>query len=50
MGAAGAAIADSCGPFPSAASRSSSSREDELGAMPKIPVALDGDPPPGSSD
>ena len=40
--------------LPSAASRSSSSRVEELGAVPKIPVALDaalgGDPPPGGSD
>ncbi len=44
--------------LPSAASRSSSSRDEELGTVPKIPVALEigpgvapgGDPPPGESD
>jgi hypothetical protein len=46
----GAAAAGSCGFFPKAASISSSSCVGELGTLPKIPVALDGDPPPGSSD
>jgi hypothetical protein len=46
----GAAAVGPCGFFPRAASRSSSSCVGELGTLPKIPVALEGDPPPGSSD
>jgi type IV secretion system protein TrbL len=46
----GATAAGSCGLIPRAASRSSSSCVGELGTLPKIPVALEGDPPPGSSD
>jgi hypothetical protein len=52
--AGGATAAGSCGFFPRAASRSSSSCVGEFGTLPKIPVALEagleGDPPPGSSD
>jgi hypothetical protein len=54
IGAGGAGAGVASGFFPSAASNSSSSREGELGTVPKMPVALDagpgGDPPPGSSD
>jgi hypothetical protein len=53
-GAGGGGAGAGSGFFPSLASRSSSSREDELGTVPKIPVALEaelgGDPPPDSSD
>jgi hypothetical protein len=49
-GGGGAAAAGSGAFLPSAASRSSSSREGVLGTVPKIPVALEADPPPGGSD
>jgi len=53
-GAGGAGADPASGFLPNAASRSSSSRDEELGTVPKIPVALEvapgGDPPPGESD
>jgi hypothetical protein len=48
--AGGAAGAVSSGFFPSAASRSSSWRDEGVDGIPKMPVALDDDPPEGSSD
>jgi hypothetical protein len=48
--AAGAGAGGCAACLPSSASRSSSSREGSAGPVLKMPVALDGDPPGGSSD
>jgi hypothetical protein len=50
-GAAGADVTEvSSGFFVNCANRSSSSLDGGVGAIPNMPVALDGDPPEGSSD
>ena len=50
-GAAGADVTEvSSGFFVNCANRSSSSFDGGVGAIPNMPVALDGDPPEGSSD